>query len=64
MITPVDRQLRDDIEAYGLKYACEDCSHFDPQSSLCSLGFVANPHRARAIEPGDTIVFCKTFELL
>jgi hypothetical protein len=64
MITRVDAELRDDIECYALKYACEDCSHFDPQSSGCSLGFVPTPHRARTIEPGDTIVFCKTFELL
>ena len=63
MITRVDSQLREDIESYALKYSCEDCAHFESASRSCSLGFVPTPHLARAIEPGDTIVFCKTFEL-
>jgi hypothetical protein len=64
MITLVDSQLMSDIEGFSLKYACEDCTHFEPRCSDCSLGYVSMHHRARAIAPGDTIVFCKTFELL
>ncbi len=64
MITRVDPQLRADIESFELRYACEDCTHFEPQGAGCSLGYLTTPHRARAITPGDSIVFCKTFELL
>jgi hypothetical protein len=64
MITVVDARLRQDIEGYELKYSCEDCIHFEEQAAGCSLGFAPEPHRARTIELGSTIVFCKTFELL
>jgi hypothetical protein len=64
MITVIDERLHSDIQVYALKYSCENCIHFEQQRGGCSLGFVPGPHRARAIEPGDTIVFCKTFELL
>jgi len=63
MITRVDSQLRQDIQNFALKYACEDCAHFETHARSCSLGFDPTVHLAHAISPGDTIVFCKTFEL-
>ena len=63
MITEVDPRFRRDIEKFTLKFFCEDCAHFETSRCSCSLGFDSSPHRARTIESGDTVIFCKAFEL-
>jgi hypothetical protein len=63
MITKVDSCLCNDLAAFNLRYCCEDCAHFEAEKHECSLGFGSAQHRARAVKPGDSLVFCKTFEL-
>ena len=63
MITRVNLRLRNELSEYNVRFCCEDCAHFEGQSSECSLGYSCEPHRKRQVEPGDAIVFCKTFEL-
>ncbi len=63
MITDVDARLSRDLVEFRLRYSCEDCAHFELEGGGCSLGYRTVAHRARSVAPGDTIVFCKTFEL-
>lgn len=63
MITPVDLQLCRDLGRFDFKFCCEECIHYEPTNLECSLGYCSAPHRARPLELGGTVVFCKTFEL-
>ena len=63
MITEVDSRFCSDVVSYNFKFCCEDCVHYDATDFECSLGFSSSPHRARALQVGGTIVFCKAFEL-
>ncbi len=63
MITPVDLRLCNDLAAYDFKFCCEDCAHYEPATLECSLGYCSATHRARPIDLGSTVVFCKAFEL-
>jgi hypothetical protein len=63
MITEVDSRFCSDVVRYDFKYCCEDCVHYEPIGFECSLGFSSDPHRARPLHVGDTVVFCKAFEL-
>jgi hypothetical protein len=61
MKTLVDERLRREAHRFGLRFACEDCTHFDVTGDRCSLGYPATPRRA-ALDGGG-IELCKTFEL-
>ncbi|HMA95729.1 MAG TPA: hypothetical protein VKP30_23730 [Polyangiaceae bacterium] len=62
MRTHIDERLRSQVDAYGLKYSCEDCSHFDHEAEVCSLGYPEQPHRLRALVVDQSLVFCKEFD--
>lgn len=61
MRTLVDARFREEAARYALRFACEDCAHFDPPAGRCSLEYPASPRRdallARELE------LCKEFEL-
>jgi hypothetical protein len=59
--TRVDARLRDEAVRYALRFACEDCAHFDPASARCSLEYPASPRRD-ALE-AEELELCKAFEL-
>jgi hypothetical protein len=59
--TRLDPRFRAEAERFSLRFACDDCAHFDAPRERCSLGFAAAPRR-NAID-GDTFESCKTFEL-
>ena len=61
MKTGVDEQLRDEAARYRLRFACDDCAHFDADGARCSLAFPAAPRRD-ALE-GAELELCKSFEL-
>lgn len=63
MITEVDSRFCNDVVRYDFKYCCEDCVHYETTNFECSLGFSSSPHRARPLQVGGTVVFCKAFEL-
>ncbi len=61
MRTLVDARLREEAARYALRFACEDCAHFDPASGRCSLGYPASPRHDALL--GDALELCKEFEL-
>jgi hypothetical protein len=66
--TRVDARLRDEAARYSLRFACEDCAHFDPDCGRCSLEYPAAPRRDALLAPpardGTTeLELCKEFEL-
>ena len=63
MLTLVDERLDREIRSFDLRFECEECAHFDRASGACSGGFPSAAHRRRARAPGDTLEFCKSFEL-
>jgi hypothetical protein len=44
--TTVDAQLLREARRFALRFACDDCAHFDPDHERCSLRFVAAPRRS------------------
>jgi hypothetical protein len=57
----VDEALRDEVRAFALRFACEDCAHFDAARSRCLHGYTERP-RVTDLDRG-LVVFCKEFEL-
>jgi hypothetical protein len=62
MKSRVDRLLRDEAARYSLRFACEDCAHFDATRARCSLGYPAEPRRD-ALACAQDLAFCKDFDL-
>lgn len=63
MKTPVDDRLRREARHFRLRFACEDCAHFDSTERVCSNGFPTRPHLAVRLDARGAIEFCKLFEL-
>ena len=61
MRTRVDLLLLEEAARFGLRFACEDCAHFEEVSALCNHGYPSEPRRADL--QNETIVFCKEFEI-
>ncbi len=61
MKTRVDLTLLDETARFQLRFACEDCSHFDEPSDVCNHGYPSEPRRTDLAK--DVVVFCKEFEI-
>jgi hypothetical protein len=61
MRTRVTLQILREIEAFRLRYTCDDCAHFDARGERCAHGYPLG-ERKRALHVDDEIVFCKEFE--
>ena len=61
MKTAVDERLRDEAARFSLRFACDDCAHFDGERLRCSLGYPAAPRRD-ALD-GPHLELCKSYEL-
>jgi hypothetical protein len=61
MMTRVDERLLDEAARFALRFACEDCVHFDASTERCSLSYPAAPRRD-ALRRGH-LELCKSFEL-
>jgi len=68
----VDERLLREAHRFALRFACDDCAHFDPDREQCSLRFEPAPRRD-ALRPGrgeaargdgGVLELCKTFELM
>jgi hypothetical protein len=64
--TLVDARLRNEASSFALRFACDDCAHFDGRGEPrapgeCSLGYPAAPRRDALAS--DHVELCKTFEL-
>jgi len=62
MISRLDPRLRSEIAVYRLAFTCDRCASFDEPTGSCSLGYPNEEHRERGLE-GDSLVFCKEFDL-
>ena len=62
MKTRADARLRDEVARFALRFACDDCVHFDREGERCLHGYPAEP-RHDAIATRDEIELCKEFEL-
>jgi len=49
-------------EAFALRFACEDCAHFDASTERCRHEWPNEVHRREPSPPG-VLDFCKEFEL-
>lgn len=58
----MDARLRREIDAFSLRFACEDCCHFSHETERCVHGYPSDAHRLRSLE-GSHLAFCKEFEL-
>ncbi len=48
---------------HALRFTCEDCAMFDPESSACAHGYPTAEHRAARYEDERAVlVFCKEWE--
>jgi len=66
--TRVDARFREEAARYALRFACEDCAHFDPAGERCSLEYPASPRRDALLAPPardetPELELCKEFEL-
>ncbi len=61
MRTRVDLLLREEAARYALRFACEDCAHFDETRAACAHGYPPAPRRAEM--GAEVLSFCKEFEL-
>ncbi|MGH7295012.1 MAG: hypothetical protein ACRELB_08765 [Polyangiaceae bacterium] len=61
MKTRVDDRLRDEAARFSLRFACDDCAHFDAARARCSLGYPAAPRRDALGSP--QLELCKSYEL-
>lgn len=46
MKTTVDARLLREARRFALRFACDDCAHFDPDHERCSLRFDAAPRQS------------------
>jgi hypothetical protein len=61
MRTVVDDRLREEAARFQLRFACDDCAHFDDARARCSLGYPAAPRRDAL--SGTHLELCKEFDL-
>jgi hypothetical protein len=59
----VDEQLRGEARQFVLRFGCESCAHFAPESLGCGNGYPTRPHLAIDLDRVETLEFCKDFEV-
>ena len=75
--TPTPKRLRTSIRfdpmnagdylKYDFRFACEDCSHFNPENESCTLGYNSRWHRKdfqkKSFELGGKMALCRFLEI-
>ena len=65
MIIEQDERFRQERARFRLRFNCEDCALFDPNTERCAHGYPVENHRAARYEdPEARLLFCKDFELI
>jgi hypothetical protein len=59
----VDERLRGEAAKFRLRFGCEDCAHFAPETRGCGNGFPTAPHLGVDLLRTDSLEFCKAFEV-
>ena len=56
-----------DLLHLGVVFACEDCSHFDPENRRCTIGYNAKNHmrekQLRTYEITGRMAICRFLEI-
>jgi len=59
----VDQRLRQEARQFELRFGCESCAHFAPESGSCGNGYPTEPHLYIDLQRVDSLEFCKEFEV-
>jgi hypothetical protein len=59
----VDQRLRGEAAQFELRFGCQSCVHFAPETRNCGNGYPTRPHLAIDLQQVDSLEFCKDFEL-
>jgi hypothetical protein len=59
----VDARLRYEAERFELRFGCESCAHFAPESRGCGNGYPTAPHLDVDLARAESLEFCKEFEV-
>lgn len=59
----VDEQFRHEARSFALRFGCESCVHFAPETLRCGNGYPTEPHRAIDLGRAESLEFCKEFEV-
>jgi hypothetical protein len=59
----VDERLRDEAARFALRFGCESCAHFAPETMTCGEGFPTAPHHGIDLSRVRSLEFCKAFEV-
>ncbi|HXK18592.1 MAG TPA: hypothetical protein VNG33_12355 [Polyangiaceae bacterium] len=59
----VDEQLVREAAQFGLRFGCESCAHFAPETARCGNGYPTAPHLRIDLTRVAGLEFCKEFEL-
>lgn len=63
MKSRVDDRLRRETIRFALRFTCNSCAHYAPESRTCAHGFPTEPHRDVDLSQKRELEFCKLFEL-
>ena len=63
MVSVIDARLKREHDTFRLRFACEDCAHYDPDAGRCSNGFPCEDHKDSKLAGRHQVTFCKAFEL-
>lgn len=63
----MDRVAAGDFNKYEFIYACEQCTHFCPESESCTIGYPSHQHRKeiqlQRFELTGHMAFCRFIEI-
>ncbi len=59
----VDERLRGEAAQYRLRFGCEDCAHYAPETRACGNGYPTTPHLFIDLSRVHSLEFCKEFEV-
>jgi len=59
----VDERLQKEAAQFGLRFGCENCAHFAPETGSCGNGYPTAPHLHVDLYKVSGLEFCKEFEL-
>lgn len=59
----VDERLRQEAIRFELRFGCESCAHFAPESGACGNGYPTAPHLDVDLSRAESLEFCKEFEV-
>lgn len=59
----VDERLRHEAAQFALRFGCESCAHFAPESRSCGNGYPTTPHLDIDLARAESLEFCKEFEV-